>query len=96
MPERFQASAAEQKSAIWQCGEAQREATASRAGRGCSARAVVIFSWRFSEVSRRMMNNIIVAAYLGTAIHVLDNLTAESMPVRKRLLDMRWTLISLI
>jgi hypothetical protein len=25
MPERFQASAAEQKSAIWQCGEAQRE-----------------------------------------------------------------------
>jgi hypothetical protein len=41
-----------------------------------------------------MMNNI-VAAYLGTAIHVLDNLTAESMPVRKRLLDMRWTLTSL-
>ena len=42
-----------------------------------------------------MMNNIIVAAYLGTAIHVLDNLTAESMPIRKGLLDMRWTLISL-
>ena len=41
------------------------------------------------------MLNSIVAAYLDAAIHVLHNLTVESKPVRIRLLDMRWTLISL-